>query len=120
MLPAPPKQHGSDPTMLKNENSGIRGKQSYFDCIVPPTVGETDSTVAAAQAWAPLATQKITKMYLRCAIQISKTARISIRQLYTYIGMDTRSHIHTAGVRQMHVLMHMNILGLDGAEEKPV
>lgn len=56
VLPAPPKRHGSNPTGLKNE-SGTKGKQSYFDCIVPPTVGETDSTVAAAQAWATLATQ---------------------------------------------------------------
>lgn len=48
---------GSNPTRLKNENSGIKGKQSYFDCIVPPAVGETDNTVAAAQARAALATQ---------------------------------------------------------------
>lgn len=55
MLPAPLKPHGSNPTRLKNEDSGIKGKKSYFDCTVPPTVGETDSTVAAAPAWAALA-----------------------------------------------------------------
>lgn len=72
MLPAPPKLHSSNPTRLKNEDSGIKGKQSYFDFIVPPTVGERDSNVAAAQAWAALAIW-ITKMYLRRITQVSKT-----------------------------------------------
>lgn len=62
LVPAEPQS--SNRSGLEDEGSGIKGKQSYFDCTVPPTVGETDGTGAAARDGRRLLLPSVTKIFI--------------------------------------------------------